>query len=378
MKEIVLLGSTGSIGTQTLDVALMHNIKVKALSAYSNAKLLEQQARRFNPEVVCIGDESLYTDLSGRLVDTDIKVLCGDKSLCELASIKCDTVINAIVGMAGLAPTIAAINAGNNIGLANKETLVTGGELVMKLAAEKNVSIYPIDSEHSAIFQSIMGNSCNPISKIILTASGGPFLGYSREQLRQVTKAQALKHPNWKMGAKITVDSATMMNKGLELIEAVRLFNVSADQIEIVVHRQSVLHSAVEFEDGSVIGQLGTPDMRIPIQFALTYPERLPNNAKRLSLTEIGTLTFQKPDYNTFICLDLAKRAVEMGGNMPCIMNCANEAAVKLFLGDKIKFYQIGELVEQAMEKITFIKSVNVNTLFETKQAAEEFVNLNC
>lgn len=378
MKEIVLLGSTGSIGTQTLDVALMHNIRVKALSAYSNVQLLEQQARRFKPETVCIGDEVLYSDLKNRLSDTQIKVVSGDEGLCELASIKCDTVVNAIVGMAGLAPTIAAIKAGNNIGLANKETLVTGGELVMKLAADNNVTIYPIDSEHSAIFQSLMGNACNPIYKIILTASGGPFLGYSREQLQQVTKAQALNHPNWDMGAKITVDSATMMNKGLELIEAVRLFDVTAEQVEIVVHRQSVLHSAVEFEDGSVIGQMGVPDMRIPIQLALTYPKRLPNNAKRLSFTEIGTLTFQKPDCDTFVCLRLARKAVEKGGNMPCILNCANEAAVKLLLEDKIKFHQIGELVEQAMSNVTFTSDINVNTLFETKQMAEEFVYSHC
>ena len=378
MKEIVLLGSTGSIGTQTLDVASVHNMKVKALSANRNVQLLEEQARQFAPEVVCIVDDSLYTDLKSRLSDTNIKVVSGEQSLSELAAMKCDTVVNAIVGMAGLAPTLSAIKAGNQIGLANKETLVTGGELVMRLAAENNVMIYPIDSEHSAIFQSLMGNDCNPISKIILTASGGPFFGYSSAQLREVTKEQALRHPNWDMGAKITIDSATMMNKGLELIEAVRLFGVSADQIEIVIHRQSVLHSAVEYEDGSVIGQFGMPDMRIPIQFALTYPERLSNNAKKLSFTEIGALTFQKPDYETFICLGLAKKAVEKGGNMPCILNCANEAAVKLFLEDKIKFYQIGELVDQAMKNITFTDTVNVNVLFETKQAAEEFIYSRC
>ena len=378
MKEIVLLGSTGSIGTQTLDVALAHNIKVKALSANRNVKLLEEQARRFSPEKVCVTDESCYNDLKTRLSDTSINVSAGEEAICSVAATKCDTVVNAVVGMAGLAPTIAAIRAGNSLALANKETLVAGGELVTGLAKQMNVSIYPIDSEHSAIFQCLMGNECNSVSKIILTASGGPFFGYSIEQLRTVTKAQALKHPNWEMGAKITIDSATLMNKGLELIEAVRLFNVAPEQIEIVVHRQSILHSAVEFEDGSVVGQMGVPDMRIPIQLALTYPKRLPSPAKRLSITDIGALTFEKPDYDVFICLNLAKKAIKKGGNMPCILNCANEAAVKLFLNDKIRFYQIGELVEQAMEKVGFIENPDMKTLFETKKATEEFVDTRC
>lgn len=281
IKNIALLGSTGSIGTQTLDVCRMHGIRPIALCAAKNTELLEKQAREFMPEAVCIYDENRYSDMKQRLSDTDIKVLCGMDGLCEVSSLKTDAVVNSVVGMVGLRPTLAALDAGNKVALANKETLVTGGELVMKKAKEKNLPILPIDSEHSAIFQSLMASGGSGIERILLTASGGPFFGYSYEKLKTVTKAQALKHPNWNMGQKITTDSATLMNKGLELIEAVWLFGVTPEKVEVNVHRQSILHSAVEFEDGSVIGQMGVPDMRIPIQFALTYPERLPSPAMR-------------------------------------------------------------------------------------------------
>ena len=310
IKNIALLGSTGSIGTQTLDVCRMHGIKPTALCAAKNTGLLEKQAREFMPHIVCIYDENCYSDMKKRLADTDIKVLCGMDGLCEVASMKTDAVVNSVVGMVGLRPTLAALDAGNRVALANKETLVTGGKLVIGKAKEKNLPILPIDSEHSAIFQSLMASGGSKIERILLTASGGPFFGYSYDKLRTVTKAQALKHPNWDMGQKITTDSATLMNKGLELIEAVWLFGVEPEQVEINVHRQSILHSAVEFEDGSVIGQMGVPDMRIPIQFALTYPKRLPSPAKRLSLFDVGTMTFEKADEETFLCLKYAKKMI--------------------------------------------------------------------
>lgn len=374
MKDIVVLGSTGSIGTQTLETARMRGFSVKGLSACFNASLLERQAREFSPETVCIISEKAYSDLKQRLSDTDIKVLCGEDGLCELASLKCDMTVNAVVGMAGLKPTLAAIEAGNDIGLANKETLVVGGALVNAAANAKKVSVLPIDSEHSAIFQSLMGNTDNKIEKIILTASGGPFYGYSAQQLRKVTKEQALKHPNWSMGRKITIDSATLMNKGLELIEAVRLFGVRPEQIEVVVHRQSIVHSAVEYEDGAVIAQLGVPDMKIPIQFALTYPKRFPTGTKRLSLTDAGTLTFEKADEEVFVCLALAKKAISEDGNAPCILNCANEAAVAAFLDDRIPFYRIGELVGEALENVAKTKNIDLDIIAQTAAQAQEFV----
>lgn len=375
MDEIVLLGSTGSIGTQVLDVARLHNIKIKALSAGSNVKLLDQQAREFKPQFVCIADENRYNELKTALGDTDIKLLCGKDGLCELASLPCDTTVNSIVGMAGFAPTLAAINAGNNIALANKETLVVGGEIITKKIKEKSLKLLPIDSEHSAIFQCLMGKGENKLKKIILTASGGPFRGYTKKQLESVTKTQALKHPNWSMGAKITIDSATMMNKGLELIEAVWLFGATPEQVEIIVHPQSILHSAVEFEDGSVIGQLGVPDMRIPIQLALTYPKRLNSCGKSLSLTDIGTLTFEKPDNDAFPCMDIARSALKKGGNMPCIMNRANEIAVKMFLEDKIRFLEISEKILDAMENVKYIKEISSEIIFETERETEEYMN---
>lgn len=375
--EIVLLGSTGSIGTQTSDVCRAHNIRIKALSARHNLDLLEKQAREFLPEYVAVSDESNFAEIKSRLADTNIKILAGSDGLCELAALPCDKVVNAVVGMAGLLPTLAAISVGNNIALANKETLVAGGELVMNAAREKNVEITPIDSEHSAIYQCLLGAGDNKISKIILTASGGPFFGKTRAELENITKEQALNHPNWNMGEKVTIDSATMMNKGLELIEAVWLFGVAPSQVEITVHRQSILHSAVEFEDGAIIGQLGSTDMRIPIQFALTAPKRLACPAKKLSLTEIGTLTFEKPDENVFTCLSAAKKAIEMGGNAPCIINCANEAAVSLFLEEKIGFLQIGELVNAALSDVKYIQNPVLSDILNTRIIAEEYV-LSC
>ncbi len=372
--EIVLLGSTGSIGTQTLDVCRMHNIRVKALSANSSIDILEKQAREFCPEYIAVSDEKYYGEIKSLLSDTSIKILCGEEAVCELAQLKCDRVVNAVVGFAGLLPTLAALKAKNSVALANKETLVAGGELVMKTLKENDTSLLLIDSEHSAIFQCLMGAGDNKLSKIILTASGGPFFGKSRDELKNVTKAQALSHPNWKMGAKITIDSATMMNKGLELIEAVRYFDVSPEQVEIVIHRQSIVHSAVEFEDGAIIAQLGTADMRIPIQLALTYPKRLPCPAKKLSLAEVGTLTFEKPDEEVFNCLKAAKKAIKMGGNAPCIINCANEAAVSLFLNDKIGFLDIGSAVEDALSNVKFIKDPSLEEILETKRAAENYV----
>ena len=374
IKNIALLGSTGSIGTQTLDVCRMHGIKPIALCAAKNTALLEKQAREFMPEVVCIYDENRYSDMKQRLSDTDIKVLCGMDGLCEVSSLKTDAVVNSVVGMVGLRPTLAALDAGNKVALANKETLVTGGELVMKKAKEKNLPILPIDSEHSAIFQSLMASGGSGIERILLTASGGPFFGYSYEKLKTVTKAQALKHPNWNMGQKITTDSATLMNKGLELIEAVWLFGVTPEKVEVNVHRQSILHSAVEFEDGSVIGQMGVPDMRIPIQFALTYPERLPSPAKRLSLFDVGTMTFEKADEETFLCLKYAKKMTARGGTACTVLNSANEAAVGLFLEDKIPFYRIGELVADACENVREHKEVTLGNILDSENTAREYV----
>lgn len=376
MKNIVVLGSTGSIGTQTLDVCRLHNIKVKALAALSSTKVLEQQAREFMPDAVCIFSENAYSDMKSRLADTDIKVLTGMDGLCELARMECDTVVNSVVGMVGLLPTLEAAKAHNDIALANKETLVAGGTLVTDCVKRNGVKLLPIDSEHSAIFQCLIGAGDNRPEKILLTASGGPFYGMTTEQLRNVTVEQALNHPNWSMGAKITIDSATLMNKGLELIEAVRLFDVLPEQVEVVVHRQSIIHSAVEFADGAVIAQLGTADMRIPIQLALTYPQRLPSPAKRLSLFDVGQLTFGKADEDTFICLAAAKKAISIGGNAPCIVNSANEAAVALFLGRKIGFLDIGEAVNAALESVNIIHEPSLSDILDTQKAAEEFVRL--
>ena len=374
MKNIVILGSTGSIGTQTLDVCRMHGFGVKALSAGSNVELLEKQAREFHPEYVCIFHEEYYPDMKQRLSDTDIKVLCGMDGLCELARMECDIVVNSVVGMVGLVPTLEAAKVGNDIALANKETLVAGGKLVTDCVKQNHVQLLPIDSEHSAIFQCLLGAGDNRPAKILLTASGGPFYGKTRDELADVTVEQALKHPNWSMGAKITIDSATLMNKGLELIEAVRLFDVKPEQVEIVVHRQSIIHSAVEFDDGAVIAQLGSADMRIPIQLALTYPARLPSPAKKLSLFDVGQLTFGRADENTFSCLAAAKKAIAMEGNAPCIVNSANEAAVALFLKKKIRFLDIGEAVNGALGSVPFIPEPTLDDILSTRDAAGEYV----
>lgn len=374
MNDIVLLGSTGSIGTQTLDVCRAHNIKVRALAANGNIELLERQAREFRPEYVAVADESRYGDLKTRLADTDIKVMSGNNGARELAALKCGRVVNSVVGMVGLLPTLSAIEAGNDIALANKETLVAGGKLVTEAVKRRGVKLLPIDSEHSAIFQCLMGAGENRFSKIILTASGGPFYGKTRGELENVTREQALKHPNWSMGAKITIDSATLMNKGLELIEAVWLFAARPEQVEIVVQRQSIIHSAVEFEDGAIIAQLGSVDMRLPIQLALTYPKRLPCPAKRLSLFDVGELTFGRADEDTFTCLAAAKKAIAMGGNAPCIINCANEAAVSLFLRDKIRFLDIGDAVNSALADVKYIADPSLDEILETQTAAEKYV----
>lgn len=375
MKKISVLGSTGSIGVQTLAVAEKHGFRITALAAGGgNLKLLEEQARKFLPDFVAVFDEKAAEDLKPRLADTSVKVAGGQDAVVSAAEYDCDIVLNAIVGIAGLRPTMAAINAGHHIALANKETLVTGGHLVMSAAKEKGVKIYPVDSEHSAIFQSLQGKNENNKFKIILTASGGPFFGKTRKELENITPADALKHPNWNMGQKITIDSATLMNKGLEVIEAVHLFGVSPDDIEVVVHRQSILHSAVEFEDGAVIGQFGTPDMAIPIQYALTYPDRFDSPAGKLSLTEVGALTFEKPDMDTFVCLKTCIDAIRKGGLYPAAANGANEKAVELFLKGKISFLQIGDIVKEVTDSCSSRQDYSLEEVFETDISSREKV----
>lgn len=350
-KTVAVLGSTGSIGTQALEVIEMQGYEVKALTASVSVDTIEKQIRKFKPELAAMVDEKAAAELKTRVADTPTKVLSGMEGVCECAACGADYVLNSIVGMAGLEPTIAAINAGSELALANKETLVAGGQLVMGLAKEKCVSILPVDSEHSAIFQSMQGcRDKKEIKKLILTASGGPFFGKKRGELVDVTVKEALNHPNWSMGAKITIDSASMMNKGLELIEAVWLFSMNPKDIDIVVHRQSVIHSLVEFCDNSVIAQLGVPDMRIPIQYALTYPNRIPSPVKELSLTDYGTLTFDKPDYETFGLIDVCRKAINDGGLFPACANAANEEANLAFRQGKIKFLQIEELVRETVE----------------------------
>ena len=359
ISNLVILGSTGSIGTQALELIeplekeINKKINILALTANKNYELLIKQARKFKPKYVVLTDKKAYNISVEELSSLGITVLFGEESLSKVAALEeADMVLNSVVGIAGLKPTISAINASKDVALANKETLVAGGDLVMRLAKEKGIRLLPVDSEHSAIFQSLNGERRKDLNKIILTASGGPFFGYTKEQLKQVTKNDALKHPNWNMGAKITIDSATLMNKGLELIEAMHLFDVEPDDIEIVVNRESVLHSAVEYVDGSVIGQMGAPSMKIPIQYALSYPVRIKSDVKHLSFTDIGTLSFFKPDIETFVCLETAIRAAKAGGIMPATVNGANEQAVALFLEDKIPFYMIGECVKFALENI--------------------------
>lgn len=374
MKRLIILGSTGSIGVQALEVAERNGYKVTALAAGKNTELLEKQARKFKPDVVAVSDNNAANDLKIRLADTSVKVLSGEEGVCAAAQYEGDIVLNAIVGIAGLRPTLAAINAGKTIALANKETLVAGGEIVNRRLDETGVKLLPVDSEHSAIFQSLQGAPKGSIKKILLTASGGPFYGKTKKELESVTVKDALNHPNWSMGAKITVDSATLMNKGLEVIEAVRLFDVSPDNIEVLVHRQSVVHSGIELSDGAVIAQLGTPDMRLPIQYALTYPERADFAFEHLSLTDIGTLTFEKPDTETFRCLPLCIEAVKRGGLAPAAVNGANEEAVALFLSGKIKFLQIAEMAEKALNSVNNKKEYTLEDVFEADKAARDLI----
>lgn len=373
MKDLVILGSTGSIGTQTLQVASKCGFKISALAAGKNAAMLEAQARKFKPEAVALFDERKAKELKIALKDTSVKVYSGESGVCALAEGFGNTVCSSIVGIAGLKPTVSAIKAKKTIALSNKETLVTAGELVNRLAKENDVKILPVDSEHSAIFQSLQGAPKKSLKKIILTASGGPFFGKTSKELENVTAAEALKHPNWSMGAKITVDSATLMNKGLEVIEAVHLFGVTPDDIEVLVHRQSILHSAVELSDGAVIAQLGTPDMKLPIQYALTYPER-GSAFDSLSLSDVCTLTFEKPDTDTFKCLPLCIKAIKRGGLYPAAVNGANEESVRLFLEGKIKFTDIARLNAEAMENAENIKDYSLSDVFEADKKAREFV----
>lgn len=378
-KNLTLLGSTGSIGVQSLDVARKNNINITALSAGGGRiDLLEQQAREFKPKTVAVFSENGAKELKSRLRDTDIKVLSGEDGVIETAvESDADTVLNAIVGIAGLKPTVNAIKAGKNIALANKETLVTGGKIVLSLAKEYGVSILPVDSEHSAIFQCLQGVPENSLKKILLTASGGPFFGKTAEELKNITPKQALMHPNWDMGAKITIDSATLMNKGLEVIEAVHLFGLKPSDIEVLVHRQSIVHSAVELCDGAVIAQLGVPDMKLPIQYALTYPDRTECLSERLDLSKIGTLTFDKPDFETFLCLKTCIEAINEGKLKPVAANGANEVAVKLFLDGKIKFPDIGRIVKGAADNQKTVDTFTLSDIFDADNMAREFVYSN-
>ncbi len=375
MKNIVILGSTGSIGTQTIDILDSIEAHVCAISVNTNITRAEEQARALHPSLVAVYNEEKAKELQTKLADTDIRVVSGMDGLIEAATLpEADVVVTAVVGMVGLLPTMAAIEAGKAIALANKETLVCAGQIVMRAAREKGVPILPVDSEHSAIFQCLQGAAGNRINRILLTASGGPFFGMSREQMRHVTKEQALHHPNWSMGAKITIDSASMMNKGLELIEAMWLYDVEPDDIDIVVHRESIVHSAVEFEDGSVIAQMGNPDMRLPIQYALTYPERVPCKVPPLDLPRRHNLTFFAPDEEAFPTLGLARRAAAARGNLGAVMNGANEAAVDLFLHDKIPFYRIAELVQTAMDEVEYLPEITIEDVLASDRAAREIV----
>jgi 1-deoxy-D-xylulose-5-phosphate reductoisomerase len=379
-KRVAVLGSTGSIGTQTLEVIANQtkDLQLEVLSAFNNAELLIEQAIKYSPNAVVIGNDAHYLKVKEALAKTDIKVFAGEQALCEIVAWDTiDIVLTSMVGYAGLKPTLAAIEAGKNIALANKETLVVAGDLVTKLALQKGVNIYPVDSEHSAIFQCLAGEFDNQIEKIYLTASGGPFRGKKVDELLQITKAQALKHPNWVMGAKITIDSASLMNKGLEVIEAKWLFALKNEQIDVIVHPQSIIHSMVQFTDGSIKAQLGLPDMKLPILYALGYPKRLPTNYPRFNFADYPSFTFEKPDLDTFRNLKLAFIALEKGGNMPCILNAANEIAVAKFLKDEIGFLEMSALIESAMNKTTFIQNPNyedyVKSDFDARAHASEW-----
>lgn len=374
--KLSILGSTGSIGTQTLDVARKQGYKITCLTADKSVDKIETQIREFSPEFAVMNDEKAAKDLKIRVADTDTKVLSGKDGIILAATHEnTDTVLNSFVGMAGLIPTLAAINAGKTIALANKETLVAGGDLVMKTAEEKGVDILPVDSEHSAIFQCLQGKAPNnALKKIILTASGGPFFGYDREKLKSVKAADALKHPNWDMGKKITIDCATMMNKGFELIEAVHLFKVKPENVDVLVHRESIVHSMVEYSDNSVIAQLGVPDMRIPIQYALTFPNRYPSPVKTLDLAKLHTLSFYEPDIDAFGCLKVCKEAISKGGLAPTVVNAANEVAVNLFLQDKIGFSDIEEIANNALNNQRKIVYNTVDEILEADTLAREAV----
>ncbi|MGN0328284.1 MAG: 1-deoxy-D-xylulose-5-phosphate reductoisomerase [Lachnospira sp.] len=376
MRGISLLGSTGSIGTQTLDVVRRNNdIKVVALAAGTRVKELAEQVREFKPELVCVGKEELVSELKVLLGDMNVKVVYGEEGLIEAATIaSADIVLTAVVGMMGIIPTIEAIKAHKDIALANKETLVTAGHIIMKLAKECNVNIYPVDSEHSAIFQSLNGEYHREVEKILLTASGGPFRGKKREELVNVTLEDALNHPNWSMGRKITIDSSTMVNKGLEVMEAQWLFDVPSSKVQVIIQPQSIIHSMVEFVDGGIMAQLGSPDMRLPIQYALYYPHRRELNTKRLDFYELGNITFEKPDFDTFKGLKLAYDASDRGGNIPTAFNAANELAVAKFLDRKIKYLDIPDIIEYSMKETRFIDNPSVEEILATEKSVYELV----
>ena len=376
MKKIAILGSTGSIGTQTLDIVREQgDIQVTAMAAGSNIKLLEQQIREFHPKLVAVWSEAKAKELKENIRDLEVTVQAGmDGLLAVSTEQEAQILVTAIVGMLGLRPTVAAIKAGKTIALANKETLVTAGHLIMPMAKEYGVPILPVDSEHSAIFQSLNGERENRIAKILLTASGGPFRGKKKAELETMQVEDALKHPNWSMGRKITIDSATLVNKGLEVMEAKWLFDVELEQIQVIVHPQSLIHSMVEYEDGAVIAQLGTPDMRLPIQYALYYPNRRPLSGKRLDFYELSNLTFEKPDTETFEGLSLAMSAMRRGGNMPTVFNAANEKAVALFLDKKIRFLEITEIISESMNQIAYRENPDITQILETEQATYEFI----
>ena len=380
MKHVAIIGSTGSIGTQTLEIARWNqDIKICALSAGRNIDLLEKQAREFRPEIVGLWDEKLAEELKDRLKDMDIRVVSGMDGLIEIAEYKTsDILVTAIVGMIGIRPTVAAIKAGKDIALANKETLVTAGHIIMPLAKEKGVSILPVDSEHSAIFQSLQGNTHDSIVKILLTASGGPFRGKSREFLKHVKLEDALKHPNWSMGRKITIDSATMVNKGLEVIEAKWLFDVAPENIQVVIQPQSIIHSMVEYKDGAVIAQLGTPDMKLPIQYALFYPERRYMPGDRLDFTKLSSIVIETPDMDTFLGLRYAYEAIGIGGSMPTVFNAANEYAVKQFLDRKIDFLDIYDIIRASMDHHNLIENPDIDEILATEQEVYEFIESGC
>lgn len=377
MKKIGILGSTGSIGTQTLEIVRNNkDIQVTALAAGSSVQKMEEQIREFSPRIAVMWSSKAAEELRMKVADTDTKVLCGMEGLLEIAVMEeMEVLVTAIVGMIGIRPTIAAIEAGKTIALANKETLVTAGHIIMPLAAEKKVSILPVDSEHSAIFQSLHGENRERISKILLTASGGPFRGRKREELTEITVEDALKHPNWSMGRKITVDSATLVNKGLEVIEAKWLFDVEPEKIQVIVHPQSIIHSMVEYVDGGIMAQLGVPDMKLPIQYALFYPDRRPMEGKRVDFFDLGSITFEKPDMETFKGLKMAYEAIKEGGSMPTVFNAANEKAVALFLDRKIRFLEIYDLIQGAMEHHKTIQNPSVDEILEAEAESYEYIN---